>query len=71
MEVFLKQLLLGALGMLTPEQLRQVADKALDYIENHVEESENKWDDLLLPVIQKLIREPFGIEDNDPVEAGS
>ncbi len=50
---------------LSPEKAREVADGLLDKVEDAIVKSDNKWDDLLLPVIRKMIREPFGIEDND------
>lgn len=45
-------------------QRNWVLDKMLDYAENQIEESENKIDDELLPLIQ-FFRDSFGIEDND------
>jgi len=51
--------------LLTPEKMKEVADRLLDKIEDAIAKSENKYDDLLLPLIQKLIREPFNIPDND------
>ena len=61
----IKLVISAVLESLTPEKAREVADKILDKIEDSFEDSSNKWDDLLLPVIKKVIREPFGIPDND------
>lgn len=56
-------------GLLPPEKIKEVIDKWLDKIETKIVESETKIDDIIaLPAIKKLIREPFGIEDNDEPE---
>jgi hypothetical protein len=48
------------------DKVKKAVDKALDKIEDFVEASPNKLDDMIvLPIIKKVIREPFGIEDND------
>lgn len=66
MEAILKAIIENLLMLLPPEKVREAVDKALDKAEEKIEESENKIDDaLLLPLIKKVIREPFGIEDND------
>ena len=57
------------LTLLPAEQVRKACDMGLDKIEELVEKSENKFDDaIVLPIIRKAIREPFGIEDNDEVQ---
>jgi hypothetical protein len=53
------------LKVLDADSARRVADKLLDEIEDRVIASDNKYDDLLIPIIKKAIREPFGIPDND------
>jgi len=54
------------LEQLPPDKVKQAVDMALDKIEDMVAASDNKLDDMLiLPLIKKVIREPFGIEDND------
>lgn len=52
------------------EEVKKAIDKGLDKIEDAVEKTENKIDDIIvLTAIKKLIREPFGIEDNDDQQA--
>lgn len=64
-----KQLLEKLIGllisMLTPEMLKVFADQLLDWIENHVQESDNKIDDAALLPICGMIRTTFNIPDND------
>ena len=51
--------------MVTKENLKLVADKMLDAVEDVVQDSTNTIDDaLVLPVVKKL-RETFDIPDND------
>ena len=51
------------LKLLTPEMLRMVADKILDFVEEKVEDTGTTIDDkLVLPII-KMIRDTFDIED--------
>lgn len=51
--------------MMTKENLKLVADKILDVIEDVVQDSSNTIDDqLVLPVV-KQIRETFDIPDDD------
>lgn len=47
---------------------RKIAESVLDKIDNYFEQTKNKADDLLIEVIRRCIREPFGISDNDDVE---
>ena len=55
---------------LPKEKILELFDKGLDKVEAAIVKSENKFDDaIVLPLIKELIREPFGIVDNDPVEA--
>lgn len=62
----IKKLIEVMLEKFPKEVVLEAVDTALDYVENKVEASPNKIDDMLvLPVIKKVIREPFGIEDND------
>ena len=52
-------------GMLDDELLLKFADKGLDFIEDFIEGTHTKIDDVgVLPVIN-LIRDTFGIPDND------
>ena len=55
-----------ALTFLTKAQLREFADMALDFIEEKVQESENKVDDAIALPVLKRFRETFDIPDNDP-----
>ena len=53
------------LERMTTEDMEKWADMGLDMLEDAIEKSENKWDDkVALPMI-KLMRDAFGIEDND------
>jgi len=53
------------LGMLSPEQLRQVADVVLDKVEELVEGSSNPYDDMIILPMCQMIRATFSIPDND------
>lgn len=66
MKAKLISILLGfVLDMLTPEQLKEFADNALDFVENKVAESDSPLDDtIVLPIIE-MIRKAFDIPDND------
>lgn len=62
----LKTVIEELLNLLPVETVKAAVDKALDKIEEKVENSSNKIDDaIILPLIKKAIREPFGIEDGD------
>ena len=52
------------LKLLTPELAKKMADKLLDTVEDAIRKSENKLDDIFLPVIY-VIREAFNVPDND------
>lgn len=53
--------------VLSKENMKLVADKVLDVIEDVIVDSHNTIDDKLLPYIQR-IRTTFDIPDNDPIE---
>ena len=54
------------LGLLTPDQLRRFADMAMDFVEDAVQDSTNKIDDIVvLPILQRL-RDTFNMPDDDP-----
>ena len=53
------------LRTLTPELLKEFADKVLDWVEDAVERSENKIDDLTVLPLCNMIRSSFDIPDND------
>lgn len=60
------ELLLNAvLTFLSDEQLKEFADKLLDFVEDAVEQSGTSLDDAIILPICKKIREAFGIPDND------
>jgi len=59
------KLIEALLKMLKPEVLLRVADKILDYIEDEVAESENKIDDITVLPLIAIIRNTFGIPDDD------
>ena len=53
------------LSLLTPDLLKELADKVLDFAEDKVLGSQNKIDDaIVLPVIE-TIRAAFDIPDDD------
>ena len=52
------------------ELMMKVADGILDAIENAVENSSNKIDDMVILPICKRAREVFNIEDNDDIGVG-
>ena len=45
--------------------IRAFIDKALDAVENMVEASTTKWDDMIVLPLCKLIREVSGVPDDD------
>jgi len=52
------------LGNLVESKIREAADDAIDFVENHVQTSATKVDDaLVLPVLREL-RERAGIPDD-------
>ena len=65
-ETILKFIIIQLLKALPEEQVKKAVDKALDALEDKIAESDTKLDDaIILPIIKTVIREPFGIEDND------
>ena len=53
------------LGLLTKEQGKKLLDNFFDWIENMVEDSENKFDDaVVLPLVNKA-RELLDVPDDD------
>jgi len=63
--MLLSNLINVVLGMLTPEMLKKFVDLLLDFIEDTVQNSENKLDDAIVLPLCKLIRATFGVPDND------
>lgn len=53
------------LKTLTPEMLKSFADMLLDWVEDAVENSENKIDDATVLPLCNMIRDAFDIPDND------
>lgn len=53
------------LDFLSPKQLVEFADMALDFIEDKVAESGTTLDDKIVLPVCNLIREAFNIPDND------
>lgn len=69
-EIQMKAEMLGmlvqlAMKKLSPEQLKEWADKGLDKIEDAVEATANPYDDMVVLPACKLIRTSFTIPDND------
>jgi len=66
--LFLKVIMEQLLSLLSAEKVKEICDVALDKVEEYVAKTPSKLDDaIVLPLLKKLIREPFGIEDNDEV----
>lgn len=66
MKAQLIQMVIGmVLKQLSGADLKKFADMALDFIEDKVEESPTQYDDALILPTCKMIRDSFGIEDND------
>ena len=62
---FIPVLLELIMKSIKPEQIEKVADKALDWCENAIQNTENEYDNqIVLPLIA-IVREAFEIEDND------
>jgi hypothetical protein len=53
------------LKFLKPDVLKKAVDAMLDAVEDSVEASANKVDDMLVLPLVKVIRETFNIPDND------
>lgn len=51
-------------SIITEENIKRLIDKGIDALEDHIEESETKIDDKILPVID-AVREALGVPDND------
>ena len=61
----LGQLIPALLGLLKPELLKKAADALLDVIEDSVEKSSTKVDDMLILPLCKMMRNTFDIPDED------
>uniref|UniRef100_A0A6M3MBI8 Uncharacterized protein n=1 Tax=viral metagenome TaxID=1070528 RepID=A0A6M3MBI8_9ZZZZ len=61
----LTYLLPGLLKVLRPEVLKKSVDAMLDVIEDSVEKSANKVDDIVVLPLCALIRRTFDVPDND------
>ena len=64
-EQLIKNLISLILGMLDEETMKQFVDKILDVVENQIEKTPNKWDDMVIGGLCGKIREAFDIPDND------
>lgn len=54
------------IGLMPDEMLKEYVASGLDKIEESIRNSKNTWDDMALPIIDKL-QAAMGIEDtNDP-----
>lgn len=49
---------------LPPDIVKEGLDKLLDFFESKIEKSDNKWDDLLLPLMTAL-RSQLGTTEED------
>ena len=63
--LLLTNLVKVVLGLLTPETMREFADTVLDWIEDHVEDSDAEWDDKVVLPLCNTVRTAFNIPDND------
>jgi len=61
----LTMLITTLMGMLSPELLKKFADLILDFIEDTVAKSPNKYDDLIILPTCALVRNTFGVSDTD------
>ena len=61
----LAKLVAWLIGRLDEETLKGWVDAGLDYIEDVVAKSESTLDDAVVLPICKLIRDAFGVPDND------
>lgn len=61
----LKMLINFLIDRLNPDMLQGIADQFLDWIEQAVLDSENEFDDALVLPVVNIIREAFGIPDNN------
>ncbi len=68
--MMLKTLMDAVSTFASEDLMMRVADGILDAIENAVENSSNKVDDMVILPICKRTREVFNIEDNDDVGVG-
>ncbi len=53
------------LRALTPEMLKSFADNLLDWVEDAVEESKNKIDDVTILPLCAMVRSTFDIPDGE------
>ena len=64
--MMIKYIIESLLEKLRKQAVKDAIDSALDKIEDAVKKTKNPFDDMIiLPFIQKVIREPFNIPDND------
>ncbi len=64
-EKLVQHLVTVLLDIITEENSKKVIDSILDIVENQVEKTENKWDDMVIGGLCGKIREVFEITDND------
>jgi hypothetical protein len=62
-ELMIKALMSVILKSLSEDSLKEMADKLIDFVEEKVNASENKIDDVLVLPVLKQIRQAFSIND--------
>lgn len=68
MQAIVSKLIELIFSQLKPEQIKNFVDAGLDAIENKIDKTENKWDNL---TIQPLINAIRGVLDIDDKKYGS
>lgn len=53
------------ISTLSPDMLKKMVDMFLDFIEDAVTDSENKWDDIAILPLCNLVRTAFNVPDDD------
>ena len=62
----IKSLVSAMTSLLSAEQVKAVIDKAFDWVEDMVADTDTHWDDaIVLPMI-KALRNALNVPDNDP-----
>ena len=64
-EVLISWLVKTILAKVSEEDLKHFADLAIDFLEDFVEKSPNKSDDIIIVPMCKLVRTAFAVKDND------
>jgi len=63
----IKALVAAMTAMLSPEQVKDLIDRAFDAIEDKVAASGSEWDDMLVLPMLTALRTALNVPDNDEV----